>query len=132
MRKIANLAIVFLILAASGCHGKESQVIGTWSGQNGLTVKFGEDMSFTQTGVIPMTGEWKLSGQKVIVKIDKLNGVPLDESIRSMGMVPNKNDIESIKRTLSDIEYELSEDGKSLTQNVKGMPSATYKKNLPK
>jgi len=113
-----------LSLLAAGCHERSRDFEGKWYGQSGLTVQFDPGGSFLQNGKMAFRGKWIIQNDKAVVTIDEKS---IETALQHVGGAKrSKLDIENLKKTLSAIEFSLSDDGKTLTQMVHGFQPATY------
>ena len=124
------------LLITLGCRPKPNSIVGTWYGKNGLTVTFGADGSFSQTGEKAFSGKWKPENKNFVVSIDMIDNKPIDDGVRSVRDAKKSKstqaDIAGIKKVLSHIVYIVSEDGQTITQNLPGVLSTTYSRQKPK
>jgi len=121
---------VAIVVLAIGCRRQPNPIIGTWYGSNKLTVTFGADGSFSQTGEKPFAGKWKAEDEKVIVSIDRIDNKPIESGVlevaRDKRASASKADVANVKQLLSHIVFSVSEDGRTVTQSLPGIPSTMY------
>ena len=120
-----------LVLAVTlGCK-KGANVVGKWSGPSGLSLTFNADKTFSQGGPMATTGTWSSSGNSVSVKITKMGGVSADEAITKAANSSNHPEMAGTMADALNTEYEVSDDGKTLTQ-TSGSLSISYAKDESK
>ena len=86
MRSIIVASLLLLLLALGGCGSKEDAFIGTWQ----VPPPAGEQPSATEILLVKkdktfdasnhyLMGTWSVSGEKLLLQVNKVGGIPLEE-----------------------------------------------------
>lgn len=124
MRKFVPFAALVLV-AAAGCKPKpEDQVVGTWSGMGNGTVSINKDKTWTSEMpaggmTAKVNGKWSITGNTLDMKIDTVNGQPVQTIIDQISKMMPK-DAPKIAEQMKGFKLDLTEDGKSLGSKTPG------------
>ena len=147
MKALLPIALVATVLVAlAGCQQSlEKKLIGTWTGsgsglqagQADLVLK--EDKTFTLgAGQGSTAGKWSLAEKTVTLATETVGGKPKEEALKEiesrMGQVPPEyrakmdEAMAEAKKLLEGMKLTASDDGKTLTANIKGANGLTFTK----
>lgn len=134
-RAFVNFAILTCaVIIATGCKSAESRVVGKWNGPNGVSVTFKEDKTFSQAGMMPVTGKWTVADKKVTVNVETVNGKSPDDLIKQLKSMGAPAD--TIKKAQDELkkgmDMTLSDDGKTMTLKAPSGQSGTLTKDEAK
>jgi len=129
-------------LSLVGCGNKEAQLTGKWkiksmpdlsnaqgvqgnamaqsvlqSMSKSMAIEFKPDKHYTMTMIIPIDGDWSISGNTVTMKATKMAGMDMAQ-IKKMA-ASNPQAQASLDKNSTDMTASLSDDGKTLTVNSK-------------
>lgn len=121
MRKWIALGIVATV-ALVGCGDPEAKLIGSWrvGAEGSASIDLKAEHKFSLGGLMPMTGTWKLSGDKVLLKVEQVASMPVQTVIDQLKTEKTGKFQGRIDALQQPIEAKLSEDRTTMTISLDG------------